>query len=86
MQKLIAELPDCFAPPSPELFYRESPLYGPVTSSGSYWAPPMDDLRHGLPQSICGGQLLALLLDYAHLGPLFTEHLAQLGLHTKLIL
>ncbi|VDK40563.1 unnamed protein product [Taenia asiatica] len=85
MQKLITELPDCFASPSAESFYHDSPLYGPVTSSGSYWAPSMDEFRYGLHQSICGGQLLALLLDYAHLGSLFTEHLAKLGLHTKLI-
>ncbi|VDM30351.1 unnamed protein product [Hydatigera taeniaeformis] len=85
MQKLIAELPDCFTSHSPESFYHESLSYGPVTSSGTYWTPYADDFQHGMHQSICGGQLLALLLDYAHLDPLFTEHLARLGLHTKLI-
>ncbi|KAL5107250.1 putative ubiquitin carboxyl-terminal hydrolase FAF-Y [Taenia crassiceps] len=85
MQKLIAELPDCFASPKSESFYHEYPLYGPVTSSGSYWTPSTDGFRHGLHQSTCGGQLLALLLDYAHLGPSFMEHLAQLSLHTRLI-
>ncbi|KAH9280250.1 putative ubiquitin carboxyl-terminal hydrolase FAF-X [Echinococcus granulosus] len=85
MQKLIAELPSCFASTSSELFYHEPPLYGPVTLSGSYWNPSTDDSRHEIQQSACGGQLLALLLDYARLGPLLTEHLARLGLHTKLM-
>ena len=80
---LISELPNCFAAVTPDPIYPSTSTFG---TFGPYWpSSSIDDSKMLINKSSSGGQLLALLHDYAYTVSHNVERLVQLNIPTMLI-